>query len=285
MKKRIAYGISMFFIGLVLCSCDFIPGKKTIPDVVFATTPHKVVKEMLKLAEANQDDVVYDLGSGDGRIVIAAARDFGARGVGVELDKELVAESFKNAKEAGVAERVTFLEEDFFAVDLRKATVVALYLLPELNVRLMPKFLSEMKPGARIVSHRWDMGKWKPDMTLKAYDTTVHLWFVPAQVGGSWRLTLRNEKGSREFNLAIKQNFQRIRATLSDGKRKYTIEDAVIQGTDIVISVEDAVRGKIFVLKLEGEVKGDNIEGAAFIREGDTPFAVEYSMKAERLIQ
>lgn len=269
--------------SLILSACDSVPGKKTIPDVHFATTPHKVVKEMLKLAEVGTDDVVYDLGSGDGRIVIAAARDFGARGVGVELDKELVAESTKNARDAGVGERVKFLEEDFFAVNLRDATVVALYLLPELNVRLMPKFLSEMKPGARIVSHRWDMGKWRPDMTLKAYGTVIHLWFIPARVEGTWRLTLRGEKESRQYTLAVKQDFQRIKATLRDEKRRYSIEDAYVQGVEMAISVSDAVRGKIFVLNLEGVVNGDTIEGTAFIREGEVPFAVPYSMKGERI--
>ena len=285
MKKRVVHVTLTLFCCLLLCSCDSIPGKKTIPDVVFATTPHKVVKEMLKLTEVNKNDVVYDLGSGDGRIVIAAARDFGGRGVGVELDKELVAESIKNAEEAGVADRVKFLQEDFFAVDLRDATVVALYLLPDLNARLMPKFLKELKPGAKIVSHMWEMGKWKPDMTLKAYNTTVHLWVVPAQVDGKWRVTLSNEKGSREYALAIKQDFQKIRATLSDEKRRYSVEDTNLQGSEIAISVSDAVRGRIFIIKIEGVVKGDIMEGSAFIREGDTPFAVQYSMKAARITQ
>jgi len=285
MKKRIFPVFTIFICSLVLISCDSIPGKKTIPDVVFATTPHKVVREMLKLAEVNKDDVVYDLGSGDGRIVIAAARDFGGRGVGVELDKELIAESIKNAKEAGVAEMVKFLEEDFFAVDLREATVVALYLLPEMNVRLMPKFLKEMKPGSKVVSHMWEMGKWKPDMTLKAYGTTVYLWVVPAQVEGNWRVTLRNEKGLREYTLAIKQDFQKIRATLNDEKRRYSVEDTNLQGSDIAIKVSDAVRGRIYIINMEAAAKKDTMEGTAFIREGDTPFAEQYSMKGERLMQ
>lgn len=282
MKKRIV-GITLACVCcLILCSCETIPGMKTDPDVMFITTPHKVVKEMLKLAEVKKDDVVYDLGSGDGRIVIAAARDFGAKGVGIELDKALVAESVKNAKKEGVSERVTFLEEDFFTVDLRDATVVTVYLLPELNVRLVPKFLKELKPGSRIVSHRWEMGKWKPDLTLKAYGTTVYLWVVPAYVDGKWRVTLRNEKGSREYTLAIKQDFQKIRATMSDEKRQYRVEDANLEGSDIAISVADAVRGRAFKMNLEGVVKGDIIEGTAIITEGDTP-DVRYSMKAEKI--
>lgn len=284
MKNGIIHLISLLVLCLTLCCCDSIPGKKTTPDVHFATTPHKVVKEMLKLAEVKKDDVVVDLGSGDGRIVIAAARDFGARGVGIELDKELVVESVKNAKESGVAERVKFLEEDFFTVDLRDATVVTIYLLPQLNERLLPKFLKELKPGSKIVSHMWEMGKWKPDMTLKAYSTTVHLWVVPAQVDGNWLVTLQNEKGLREYMLAIKQDFQKIRASMSDGKRRYTVEDTNIQGNDIAISVSDAVRGRIFIINMEAVVRGDAMEGTAFIREGDTPFAEQYAMKAEKIL-
>lgn len=283
MKNGVIHLISLLVLCLTLCCCDSIPGKKTIPDVHFATTPHKVVKEMLKLAEVNTNDVVYDLGSGDGRIVIAAARDFGARGVGVELDKELIVESVQNAIEAGVSGRVRFLEEDFFSVDLREATVVTLYLLPDLNTRLLPKFLKELKPGSKIVSHMWEMGKWKPDMTLKAYGTTVYLWVVPARVDGNWRVVLSNEQGPREYRLAIKQDFQKIRATLSDQKRRYNVEDANIQGTDIVLSVSDAVRGRIFIINMEAVVKGDVMEGVALMREGDTPFAEHYSMKAERI--
>jgi hypothetical protein len=148
----------------------------------------------------------------------------------------------------------------------------------------MPKLLKELKPGSKVVSHMWEMGKWKPDMTLKAYNTTVYLWVVPAQVEGNWRVMLRNEKVAREYTLAIKQDFQKIRATLSDEKRRYSVEDTNLQGSDIAISVSDAVRGKILIIKMEAVAKGDIMEGTAFIREGDSPFAAQYSMKAERIV-
>jgi len=284
MKESVLHIFLTIVCFVILCSCETIPGKKTDPDVMFVTTPHKVVKEMLKLAEVKKDDVVYDLGSGDGRVVIAAARDFGARGVGIELDKALVTESTTNAREAVVAERVKFLEEDFFVSDLSTATVVTVYLLPELNIRLIPKFLKELKPGSRVVSHRWEMGKWKPDMTLKAYGTTVYLWVVPAPVDGNWRVTLTNEKGRRVYTLAIKQDFQKITARLSDGKRQYSVEEANLEGNDIAISVADAVRGRAYKMSITGMVKGDIIEGTALITEGDTPFAAPYSMKAEKIL-
>ena len=161
------------FIVLLLASlsglsfCSATPRVKTEPDVVFITTSHKVVKEMLKLAELRKDDVLYDLGSGDGRIVIAAARDFGAKAVGIEIDRDLISESTENAKKAGVAERTSFRKEDIFKTDIHEATVVTLFLLPGVNEMLRPKLFKELKPGTRVVSHRFDMGDWKPDVSLR----------------------------------------------------------------------------------------------------------------------
>ena len=153
------------------------------PGILFVGTPEQVGIEMLKLAGATRDDVVYDLGSGDGRLVIAAARHFGARGVGVELDAKLVQDSRESALRAGVADRAQFLWQDIFKVDVAPATIVALYLSPRLNLELRPKLLRELRPGARIVSHDFDMGDWRPDRTLRATGPTrehaLHLWIVP----------------------------------------------------------------------------------------------------------
>src|SRR6267142_529353 len=133
------------------------------PDVLFVATPSSVSLEMLKVAAVGPEDAVFDLGSGDGRVVIAAARDFGARGVGIEIDPKLVAESTESARRAGVADRVTFRAGDLFQTDLTEATVVTLYLSTELNLRLRPKLLRELRPGARIVSHDFDMGDWRSE--------------------------------------------------------------------------------------------------------------------------
>jgi Histone methylation protein DOT1 len=153
------------------------------PGILFVATPEQVGIEMLKLAGVTKDDVVYDLGSGDGRLVIAAAREFGARGVGVELEAKLVQDSRESALKAGVADRTQFLWQDIFRTDVSPATVVALYLSPELNLKLRPKLLLELRPGARIVSHDFDMGDWRPTRTLRAKgptrEHTIHLWIVP----------------------------------------------------------------------------------------------------------
>ena len=149
------------------------------PDVHFVPTPRDVVDAMLKLANVTSSDVVYDLGSGDGRIVIAAAQKFGARGVGIELDPQLVSEANKKARKAGVADNVTFLSTDLFKADISEATVVTLYLLPSINLRLQPKLMRELKPGTRIVSHRFDMGSWKPEQELMVRGVHVFLWTIP----------------------------------------------------------------------------------------------------------
>ncbi len=150
------------------------------PDVQYVPTPQPVVNEMLKVTKVTKDDVVYDLGSGDGRILITAAKTYGARGVGYDIDPDRVREANENAVKAGVDKRVRFVQGDLFEADLREATVVTLYLLQSLNMKLRPKLFAELKPGTRIVSHDFDMGDWKPDQTLKVQvngrDHTVYFW-------------------------------------------------------------------------------------------------------------
>ena len=150
------------------------------PDVIYLPTPHEAVTAMLKLANVGPGDIVYDLGSGDGRILIAAVKDFGAtRGVGIDIDPAMVREGADNADRARVADRVRFLNQDLFDTDLREATVVTLYLLPWLNRRLLSKLKAELKPGSRIVAYRFDMGDWKPDQTLMVNGQMVYFWRMP----------------------------------------------------------------------------------------------------------
>ena len=162
-------------------------------EVPFVTTPDNVTIAMLRLAGVNAQDYLIDLGSGDGRIVITAARLFGARGLGVEIVPELVERSREAAKRAGVADRVEFREQDLFATDLSKATVITMYLLPEVNLQLRPRLLA-LAPGTRIVSHDWDMGDWRPDRTVvveapdkkvgREKSSRLHLWTVPVRANG-----------------------------------------------------------------------------------------------------
>ena len=151
-------------------------------DVPYVPTPQRVVDRMLELAEVSEDDVVYDLGSGDGRIVITAARDYGARGVGIEIDSALVREARANADSAGVADRVEFRQGDLFEADLSEATAVTLYLLPSVNLKLRPKLLRELAPGTPIVSHDFDMDDWEPEQTVQEGSSTIYFWRVPEEI-------------------------------------------------------------------------------------------------------
>src|SRR4051812_10968511 len=149
------------------------------PDVFYVPTPPAVVEAMLKLAAVSSRDVVYDLGCGDGRIPIAAAQKYGARGIGIDIDPARIAEAKENAKLAGVTDKVTFLEQDLFTSDFKNATVVTLYLLPSLNKKLMPKLQAELKPGTRIVSHAFDMGpEWPPDKKEEVEGKTIYYWTI-----------------------------------------------------------------------------------------------------------
>ena len=163
------------------------PAPTRNPDVVYVPTPPVMVNAMLKLAGVTKNDVVYDLGSGDGRIPITAAKTFGARGVGIDISPERIAESNANAKKEGVTGRVTFRQEDLFTADIGEATVVTLYLLPSLNLKLIPKLNKELKPGTRVVSQSFDMGSIKPKETLDVGGRPIYLWTVPLLEPGAPR--------------------------------------------------------------------------------------------------
>ena len=149
------------------------------PDVVFVPTPQAVVDRMLEVAKVGSGDVLYDLGSGDGRIPVTAAKRFGIRAVGIDIDPARIAEANENARKNGVAKLVTFRQEDLFKTKFGDATVVTLYLLPDLNVKLRPRLLAELKPGTSIVSHQFDMGSWKPDQKVELAGRTIYLWTIP----------------------------------------------------------------------------------------------------------
>jgi SAM-dependent methyltransferase len=289
--KKIKCIVLLLQCALAVGSCDSgvqnrtdLParGAQAGPDVVFVATAHNLVREMLKLAGVTKEDMVYDLGSGDGRIVIAAARDFGARGVGVDIDPKLVAESRENARKAMLSERVTFIEQDVLKADISQATVVALYMLPELNKLLLPKFFRELRPGTRVVSHRFGIGDWKPDMTLKAYDTTVYFWIIPADVHGEWHITLSNDKETRVYRLTLLQKYQEVEGSLKDGGRTLSIAAIRVDGRQITISVADTIRGQRFLMELEGFADEDTLQGTAFITDAQQPLPVSYSWQGVR---
>ncbi|MCC6858508.1 MAG: class I SAM-dependent methyltransferase [Bryobacterales bacterium] len=185
---------SRFFglaLVLLLAGAIAVPAQenKTLrePDVIFVPTPQEVVDGMLELAKVTRNDVVYDLGCGDGRIAITAVKKYGARGVGIDINPERIQEAQENAKREGVGNRVTFRNEDLFEANIKEATVVTLYLLTSLNVKLRPKLWHDLRPGTRIVSHSFDMGDWKPEKEVSIDGRKVYFWTVPARppAGGS----------------------------------------------------------------------------------------------------
>ena len=155
------------------------PAPLRSPDVIFVPTPQEVVDAMLKLAKVSGTDVVYDLGSGDGRIPITAAKTYGARGVGIDIDPQRIKEATANLQAANIGDKVRFLNQDLFTTNISEATVVTLYLLPSLNLKVLPKLNAELKPGTRIVSHAFDMGDIKPQQTMNVNGRTIYLWTVP----------------------------------------------------------------------------------------------------------
>ena len=167
------------------------------PDVIFVPTPHEVVEAMLKVAKVGKGDVLYDLGSGDGRIPITAAQKFGiTRGTGIDINPERIKEANENLAKAGVGDRVRFINADLFESNLSDATVITLYLLPSLNLKLLPKLLKEVKPGTRVVSHAFDMGSWKPQQTLKVGTRSVYFWTIPAPGTPSYEAAMAAANGS-----------------------------------------------------------------------------------------
>src|SRR5262247_3154717 len=175
--RRIVLSLAILAALVVPSSAQQAPLRS--PDVIFVPTPQEVVDAMLKLAKVTKNDVVYDLGSGDGRIPITAAKTYGARGVGIDIDPQRIREANENLKAAGVGDRVKFLNQDLFTTDISEATVVTLYLLPSLNLKVLPKLNKELKPGTRVVSHAFDMGSAKPLDTLNVNGRTVYYWTIP----------------------------------------------------------------------------------------------------------
>jgi SAM-dependent methyltransferase len=197
-------------------------------DVMWLPTPDAVVTRMLQAAKVGSRDVVVDLGAGEGRIPIAAAKEFGATAIGIEYDPALAALARRNAARAGVADQVTIIAGDIFKEDFSKASVVTMYLLPELNHQLRPQLLA-MKPGTRIVSHMWDMGEWEADESFNMEGSDAHLWIVPAPVAGTW--SLRDERGSWQAQVAVTQQFQRIGGTITTSGKTQPLLGPYVNGS------------------------------------------------------
>lgn len=274
--------LSKFLFGLAASTAFFAPpalSQEGVGDVVYVPTPQIVVDEMLRMAKVNANDYLIDLGSGDGRFVITAAKQYGARAFGVDLDKFLLGQARKNAEAAGVKDRATFIEQNLFETDLSKATVVSTYLLPEMNLKLRPKILA-LKPGTRVVAHDYHMGSWYPDdqrdivVPEKKVGTPgvsyVYLWLVPARVAGKWQMQLPVAGKEQAAELTIEQSFQGVEGTLKWGNESTSVRGR-LDGEEITFTTPGgraSPGGQRHEFK--GRVNGDAMTGTVRIGEGPT---------------
>jgi SAM-dependent methyltransferase len=246
----------------------------TSSDVPFVPTPEATVQKMLEVVEAGPDDIVYDLGSGDGRIVIAAVRDFDVkRAIGIDINAELVEESRKNAEEAGVADRASFTVGNIFEENFSDATVITMYLLNSVNLRLRPRLLDELRPGTRLVSHQFHMADWEADLETTGGGRRIYHWIVPAKVDGTWRWQADGE----EFRLDLQQEFQKVSGTLAAYGREVPIEDATLSGDALTFAARTTNGDRAVHLRFSGRVDDGAI--VAEMATGGTPAAV----RAERV--
>jgi len=257
----------------ILLSFD-VAAQDVEPRVPYVPTPQEVVERMLRMAKVGPGDYLIDLGSGDGRIVITAAKRYGARGFGVDINPERIDEANVNARKAGVTDKVAFYQRDLFKTDLSKATVITMYLLPRVNVELRPKLLA-LAPGTRIVSHDFDMGDWKADAhavvdAKEKYGgeggrSDVYFWAVPARVAGVWRWQLPVGGKPRQYELKLDQQYQRISGGAWIAGRQSKIAGARLRGADIRFQFTATIDGVPVRHAFAGKVDGDVIAGTATV--------------------
>ena len=253
--------------------------------VPYVPTPQPVVERMLEIAKVGPQDYLIDLGSGDGRIVVTAAKKHGARGFGVDLNPVRIQEAEENAKRAGVTDRVAFYQRDLFETDLSDATVISMYLLPQVNLELRPKLL-ELKPGTRIVSHDFSMAEWAPDRkeVVKAQasfggTSDVYFWVVPAKAGGAWRAELQVRAQPIRYELAIEQQFQTFSGTARAGMRTVKLTNGRLEGENIHFEFTADVGGTPVKHVFTGKVNGDTMSGTADLSGAKLQARVEWSAK------
>lgn len=282
-------GRNIFLVRALLAAFAPAASAQELSELPYVPTPQVVVDEMLKLADVTADDFVVDLGSGDGRIVITAAKRFKAKGLGVDIDGKLVALSNQTAKAEKVEDRVQFAERDMFKTDISKASVVTLYVLPDFMRKLRSKVLTELRPGARVVAHDYYLEEWYPDRVVtltvpekkqangtdKAY---LYLWIVPAVVEGTWRVDIDAEERSEELIVVFSQRFQIIDGVAEKLRRPVAIQNPSLTGDRVKFSITLGATPYQFA----GRVDGDRIEGTATTPGAKSPLRWRATRIAKR---
>jgi hypothetical protein len=271
-SRSTSIGLSTFF--LVVSAAVYAQQPRPALDVHFVPTPEEVVDRMLKMANVTDKDYVIDLGSGDGRIVIAAAKKYGARGMGVDLDPQRIADARANLEKSGVGDKVEFRQQNLFETDLTKATVLTMYLLPRLNLQPRPTLL-DLKPGTRLASHAFDMGDWRADRHERIDGRDAYFWIVPAKVKGRWQV----ESGGRKFELDISQRYQVIEGVARTNDRTVPLRETNLRGDEIRFVIEfDDGKPELF----RGRVNGDRIDPLS-VEAGETASRPAGEWRATRI--
>jgi precorrin-6B methylase 2 len=253
---------------------------------VSSPTSEAVSTEMLKLAGVSSRDVVYHIGSGDGQLVIAAVKQFGAkRAVGIETSPDLISLSKENAQKAGVGDRIQFLQQDPYQADFREASVVTLHLKPDADLKLRTKLFKELKPGTRIVSNSLMMGDWLPDKVVPVPGTSsqqlLYYWMVPANIAGDWQGNLEYTPGRRQsYTIRFTQQFQRVKGDVLVNKQKYYISKIALRGSALTFSRTETIQGQRGIAEFNGRVEGDTLRGVIEVQWG--PLSRNFPIVAKR---
>ena len=275
------FGASILFVIFFA----FISGAFGQYDVRYEPTSYEIVDQMLELANVTGDDILYDLGCGDGRIVITAAKRFGTRGTGIDIDPVRIKESTENATKAGVIGSVRFIQQNLFETNISDATVVMLYLLPRVNIRLRPKLFHDLKPGTRIVSHEHYMGEWLPDQKLElesgARIHDVYFWILPANVSGTWEWTMSPGDEELQYKLNLNQKFQQVTGYLTSRGTTNQINNMTLEGNRIQFTLEDNTRSQYVNYIFDGLVDGNSIEGTLLLKTSANSRESRWSAKRD----
>ncbi|HNS04650.1 MAG TPA: class I SAM-dependent methyltransferase [Candidatus Saccharicenans sp.] len=272
-RQSMTSSLFIFFLIVLLSWLQpvSIQAQEVNLDVPFVPTPYEVVDEMLRLAELKKGDILYDLGCGDGRIVIEAAKRAGIRAVGIDIDPERIRESEENAIKAGVQKMVEFRCQNIFEADFSDATVVTMYLLPDVNIRLRPTILRKLRPGTRIVSHSFDMDEWEPEkhtyVAASLYPHSVYLWIVPANISGIWEWKMNLKQKKTGCRLEIEQHFQKYSGQLILGDEKIPLPEGKVNG-DLIDLVVTPASLKDTTLRFTGRAIKDIIKGEIQVVSG-----------------
>lgn len=290
MQRLLAVPIKAFnqVLPVLACAVALASGAHAAgeqPSVPYVPTPQAVVDRMLDMARVTAQDYLIDLGSGDGRIVVTAAKKFGARGFGVDLNPVRISEANENARKNGVTDKVAFYQRNLFETDLTQATVITMYLLPRVNLELRPKLL-ELKPGTRLVSHDFDMGDWKADAAVRmdaadkfsgaGGDSDVYFWVVPAKVGGNWRSQFPVSGKPQTYEFMFEQKYQVLGGSVQVNGRAVKILDAKLRGAELKFSFTADVNGAPVKHEFSGSVDGGRIIGQAVLSGSRLTARVEW---------